>query len=104
MNTDTLSLTLPKVGSKSKRIRLPRPPKFSRSQKIFLFFSCVMVIVNVLSGSILDPSGFLITGVLLLQMRTIILEAVRGRRYAPGESLVILVLILASYALLMAGH
>lgn len=65
--------------TRTGRRRLPRPPRFTRRQKIALAWDLTMIAIDVASGIVLTPGGFLIVCGLACDARVIIRCALQRR-------------------------
>lgn len=61
MSQDAASLTLPKVGGEVRKIRIPRPPKFTRKQKIRMIICTIVIVLNIMSGVVWTLWGLAFT-------------------------------------------
>lgn len=77
--SDAQSLTLPNAASRSRRVRLPRPPRFTRGQKFNLALDLALGVVDVFDGFVATPAGAVFVVALALDVRTTIRDA-HGRR------------------------
>lgn len=73
-----LSLTLPEATSRSRRRRLPRPPKFTRWQKFWIGFCAVATALQIASGLVMTPRGLIVTATSLAIIRVEFTCGVRG--------------------------
>lgn len=76
--SDSQSLTLPRIGSRSKRRKLPRPPKFTWAQKFLLAWNGTWLVFNVITF-IADAhlSNLLASAVFALFIHATVLDAMR---------------------------
>ena len=68
---------LPRV--RARRRRLPRPPRFTRRQKIALAWDLIAIALDVATGLVLTPGGFLVVCGLACDVRVWIRCALQGR-------------------------
>lgn len=102
--SDAQSLTLPKATSRSRRRRLPRPPRFSPGQKVALAWDLSLTAIDVASGLVTSPAGLVIVCSLLLDVRAVVLDAIAGRTVPSGRHVgLVMGMWLFGIALMIAG-
>lgn len=78
MDGDALSLKLPKVAGRSRRRRLPRPPKFTRWERFWIILFSMLTVASIVSGYVTTVRGMIGTATYLAIIRVEFTAGLRG--------------------------